>query len=680
MWKTSLFFSFAFLTRSARGLAPSGPWDAFNYAPKSKTVYPAAIREVEGTVTNSNLLVNNTGSATLTGQGTWLALDFGVEVGGLISLNFDSVTANSSIALSFTESPSFIRPTASDDSSFPDASTTYDGVLNVPAPLESGLWTQPAFSLRGGFRFLTIVLTASDSVTISNVSCAISFMPHVEDLRAYTGYFAAPDPGFHDPDFLTKIWMAGAYTVQTNTVPLHTGRQVPFESAGHWANNATLGVAGPIIVDGERNSTLTKAVWPGDMGIAVPTQFVSTNDLLPTRNALATMFSAIDPKTGALPESGPPLSQLGSDTYHCWTLIGTHNYYLYSGDLEWLESIWANYTKAVAFLEAKVDPTVGLMNVTGLRDWARLGGGGFNAEGNAILYRVLITSASLASAMNLPDLATAWTKNATTLKTNFNDAFWVEELGMYRDNVTTTLCPQDANSFAVLFNITTSPEQAASVSAGLEQNWNELGPVAPELPDTISPFISGFELQAHFVAGNASRAMDLLHREWGYMLYTNLSVESTLLEGFTANGSIWYRSYRGYNYDPAYTSHSHGWSSAPTSALTIYVLGLSVTAPQGSEWLLSPNIAGLPSAEGGFETALGSFGASWSVSTRGATTTFSANVDVPAGTSGVFVVPNELLGASRGSVTVDGKKARVGSNNSIPLTGGKHAVVVVATD
>jgi hypothetical protein len=34
--------------------------------------------------------------------------------------------------------------------------------------------------------------------------------------------------------------------------------------------------------------------------------------------------------------------------------------------------------------------------------------------------------------------------------------------------------------------------------------------------------------------------MDLLHREWGYMLYTNLSVESTLLEGFTANGSIWY--------------------------------------------------------------------------------------------------------------------------------------------
>lgn len=32
--------------------------------------------------------------------------------------------------------------------------------------------------------------------------------------------------------------------------------------------------------------------------------------------------------------------------------------------------------------------------------------------------------------------------------------------------------------------------------------------------------------------------MELLRREWGYMLYTNLSVKSTLLEGFTANGSL----------------------------------------------------------------------------------------------------------------------------------------------
>ena len=39
--------------------------------------------------------------------------------------------------------------------------------------------------------------------------------------------------------------------------------------------------------------------------------------------------------------------------------------------------------------------------------------------------------------------------NATSLKEKFNEVFWVDELGMYRDNDTTTLCPQDANSMAV---------------------------------------------------------------------------------------------------------------------------------------------------------------------------------------------------------------------------------------
>jgi hypothetical protein len=80
MRSTSLLLHLSLLVGSAVGLAPQGPWDAFNFAPKSKTVYPAAIRETEGTVTNSELLVNNGGSATLTGQGTFVALDFGVEV------------------------------------------------------------------------------------------------------------------------------------------------------------------------------------------------------------------------------------------------------------------------------------------------------------------------------------------------------------------------------------------------------------------------------------------------------------------------------------------------------------------------------------------------------------------------------------------------------------------------
>lgn len=119
-------------------------------------------------------------------------------------MNFDSVASDSAISLSFSESPVFLRPQASDDSSFPDASTTYDGVLRVPAPLPTGFWTQPSYALRGGFRYLMIVSNSESAITISNVSCAISFMPHVDNLRDYSGYFYAADPVFHDTDFLTK--------------------------------------------------------------------------------------------------------------------------------------------------------------------------------------------------------------------------------------------------------------------------------------------------------------------------------------------------------------------------------------------------------------------------------------------------------------------------------------------
>jgi len=645
--------------------ALKGPWDKFNYAPKSKTVWPTAIHSSHGSVTNVKKLVDNAGTASLTSNGSWVALDFGVEVGGLISLNFHDPQPNAAIALSFTESPLFISPTTSDDSSYSAPNSSYDGVLAVSAPLPSGYWTQPAGALRGGFRYLTIVSNSPVPITISNVSCAISFMPHVENMRDYKGYFYAKDPVFHDEDFLTKLWYAGAYTVQTNTVPLNTGRMIPFVASPGWQNNATLGVEGPIIVDGAKRD---RAVWPGDMGIAVPTQFVSTNDLIPTRNALSTMFAAINPKTGALPESGPPLSQLGSDTYHAWTLIGTHNYFLYSGDIDWLQTVWHNYTFAVSFLESKVDSS-GLMNVTGLRDWARLGGGGHNSEGNALLYKVLINSADLATYVNDTSLGSAWSANATALKTTFNSAFWDPKQGMYVDNTTTTLTPQDANSLAVLYNITASREQALSISKGLRKNWNELGPVAPELPDTISPFISGFELQAHFEAGEEDAAMDLLRREWGYMLYTPLSVQSTLLEGFTANGSLSYRSYRGYNYDPAYTSHAHGWSSGPTSALTYYVLGLQVTTPQGHTWSIAPHMAGLSAAEGGFTTPLGWFGTKWTASKK----VFKLDIDVPQGTLGIITWPVS------GRTTVEGKKVMVKKGDTFEISGGKKSFEVKST-
>ncbi|KAJ4476027.1 hypothetical protein C8J55DRAFT_432014, partial [Lentinula edodes] len=80
------------------------------------------------------------------------------------------------------------------------------------------------------------------------------------------------------------------------------------------------------------------------------------------------------------------------------------------------------------------------------------------------------------------------------LQPTFNSAFWMLKVGMYRDNTSKTLTPQDGNSLAVLFNVALNDTWKELINEGLEKNWVELGPVPPESPDTISPFIGEFEV------------------------------------------------------------------------------------------------------------------------------------------------------------------------------------------
>ncbi len=58
--------------------APGGPWDVFNYAPKSKTVYARDVYKSVGSVSGAINLVGNTGGVTLS-PSSWITLDFGIE-------------------------------------------------------------------------------------------------------------------------------------------------------------------------------------------------------------------------------------------------------------------------------------------------------------------------------------------------------------------------------------------------------------------------------------------------------------------------------------------------------------------------------------------------------------------------------------------------------------------------
>ena len=652
----------------------SGPWDENNYSPSSRTISPTSFFFLN----DISSIHPTTPSTELVGNASAYVLDFGKEVGGIVTVKYSTTGGEGRLGLAFSEAKNWVG-LASDSSNGAFAHGIGDQACDDGAIYDSFSsagdysYTMDLKHLRGGFRYLTLFLltNGTSTLTIKDVALEIGFEPTWSNLRAYQGYFHSND------EMLNKIWYSGAYTLQMNAVPVHTGRQIPALNSS-WANNGTLSNGTTVIVDGAKRD---RAVWPGDMGIAVPSTFVSTGGLDSVMNALQTMYDHQN-SDGSFPEAGPPLLQQGSDTYHCWTMIGTYNYLLFTNDTSFLDRNWERYQHAMEYIYGKVLQPLGLLNVTGTRDWAREGQGGNNTEANMILYKTLTTGSELAIWAGNDGLSSKYSSRAQKLASKVIKHTYDSSYGAFKDNNTDTkLHPQDANSMALLFGVVSNTStKAQTISSRLTQNWTPIGAEAPELPHNISPFISGFEIQGHFTVGNTDRALELVRRSWGWYLNNANGTESTVIEGYLTNGSFAYRNYQGYDYDASYVSHAHGWSSGPTSALTNFVLGLSVTDRAGSKWKLAPQFGGLTSVQGGFTTSLGKFQAGWNVTDGGQA--YEVKWTAPSGTVGMVVLP-ALPAGCKGTVMYNGKRRgiiKAGGNLEMSVDGGGSQRVEVKKD
>tara|TARA_R110002003_G_scaffold235_2_gene16949 strand:+ start:1231 stop:2571 length:1341 start_codon:yes stop_codon:yes gene_type:complete len=416
----------------------------------------------------------NEGDHVSLAAGGSISLDFGVEVGGWITLNAILASSSNStspqFALAFAESPAFVRSISDDTGSTP--TQDWDQALNVSVPVGSTFYRTPEERFRGGFRFLTI--TAFQEITIFNVTCEVGFAPETKELRDYGGHFYTPDD-----ELLVRSWYAGAYTIQTNIGPQNTGRFLPQVRPG-WAYNATLGIGNSVLLDGAKRD---RAVWPGDLGLQGVTAFLSLgpDGLSAYRNALETLFYYQNATTGRFPFAGPATASFSSgaqsDTYHAWSLIAIYNYAIFTGDNDFLAHHWTNITKGVdLILTALGDNEYGLHNQTQPNDWARQGGGGYNSALNALDYHALSSLSTLAASWTndstIQSQADEWSVAAARLKTSYNSLLWSPALNLYHDNQTTTLAPQDGNALALLYNLTPSAAQAAALSESLTRFWN----------------------------------------------------------------------------------------------------------------------------------------------------------------------------------------------------------------
>jgi len=130
----------------------------------------------------------------------------------------------------------------------------------------------------------------------------------------------------------------------------------------------------------------------------------------------------------------------------------------------------------------------------------------------------------LAELLGDTSVVAPWQQYAWEIKSAANTLLWDSTAGLYHDNETTALHPQDGNAWAVISNLTANHSQIASISTNLVARWNPYGAPALEAHDAISPFVSGLELRVHYIACQPCRALDLIRLMWGFMLDVRISI------------------------------------------------------------------------------------------------------------------------------------------------------------
>lgn len=185
------------------------------------------------------------------------------------------------------------------------------------------------------------------------------------------------------------------------------------------------------------------------MFVSGPSIAYSTYNMDAVKNSVESLL-VLQTAEGLLPYVGIPFNvQINqvSYTYHLHTLVGMHTYYIYTADQAWLSQYWDQFKLGLSWSLSKVDST-GLYNLTNSADWCRSGISGHNIEANAILYYVLNLGVELAGVVGDSAAGDTYSAAATRLKEAANSILWREDLGLYTDNDSTDLTPQDGNSFA----------------------------------------------------------------------------------------------------------------------------------------------------------------------------------------------------------------------------------------
>jgi hypothetical protein len=616
--RASLVLALVVLTLSAivapAGAAPaqqslptwtSNPnWQALVLGSSNTNVKAVSVRETAGSVTNANALITS-GTATLSGSGATILLDFGKEVGGNPYITVSS--GSGTITIYTSEAYSWIKNGSNYKNDHGSAIT-----LSV-----NGANTYTG-GLRGGFRFMAIRLSTSGTVNLT--AAGVNFRAYPAGSAQYQGWFMSND------NQLNSMWYAGAYTAHMDMVPA--------------------GVAScfsvPVIFDGAKRD---RAIWSGDLLVSDPAAWLSVGtNSAPYIRGSVNAFLNLQQSGGRL-HSAVGFQGCGgfnyAVTYSAYAAIAAIQYYRYSGDTAWITPHLTRLRNATAYHATRLNSN-GLI-VTNDNDYWQTTQNGEVTEYSMAYYELLQNMIWLEGRIGSQANVTTYTNQANALKNAINSRLWNSSVGVYnRINTDTARYPLDANMNAVRLGVAPAGN-VAGILTYFRNRWvangSQITQPSPSMTDpygnTLEPLNQTWEMMARMEAEDDDGALELMRRAWGPQVNTNSGYYTGTLWEFVGSNGLPTGS--------GFTSLAHAWGAGPTQVLTEYVLGVTPVNEGYSTWRVKPQKGDLTWAQGQVPTGSGSLIVRWAANASGA---FRLQVVAPSGTSGQVWVPIASSSAS----------------------------------
>ena len=286
--------------------------------------------------------------------------------------------------------------------------------------------------------------------------------------------------------------------------------------------------------------------------------------------------------------------------YTLYWFIGIYDYYLYTGDREFVAEIYPKMQSLMDYVLSRANKDGMLEGMTG--DWVFVDWADFPmSKQGALSFEQVLLCKSLETMKLCADIvgdsadAKLYGELASELRGKLLPTFWDEKRQALVHNVENGRKSDQVNKFANMFAITFDYFDEATTDSVMKNVM-----LNPEVPMITTPYMRFYELEALCDRGLQKQVLKEMKDYWGGMLK----------EGAT---SFWEK----YNPEDSGAQHlamygrpygkslCHAWGASPIYLLGKYFLGVKPVKPGYEEFSITPVLGGLKWMEGTVPTPNG---------------------------------------------------------------------------